>query len=92
LRRRVLMADKDDVDRGFAEAGWEPDGAFSEHLSIGNWGDLCIIAHWSTWKTDQPTFEIYDVERHVSHWVHEIPTPQQAATLLREHGRPSEDE
>lgn len=84
--------EKEKVDRGFANAGWEPDGTFSEHLSIGNSGDLCILAHWSTWETDAPTYELYDVVRHVSYWVHEVPTPEQAASLLEEHGEPTEEE
>jgi hypothetical protein len=85
------MVDKDKVDRVLAEAGWETDGTFSEHLTIGESGDLCVLVHRSTWETYQPTYELYDVGRHVSYWVHEIPTPEQAATLLGKHGEPPED-
>lgn len=84
------MTEKEKIDQGFANAGWEPDGTFSAHLSIGNSGDLCILAHWSTWNSEEPTFELYDVGQHVSYWVHEIPTPEQATTLLEEHGEPPE--
>ncbi len=82
------MVDKDNIDQELADAGWEPDGTFSEHLAIGESGDLCILVHRSTWGTDEPTYELYDVEREVSYWVHEIPTPERAAMLLEEHGEP----
>ena len=39
------MADKDKIDRELADAGWEPDGTFSEHLAIGNSDDLCVLPH-----------------------------------------------
>ena len=80
------MAAKDKGDRDLADAGWEPDGTFSEHLAIGESGHLCILAHRSTWETDEPAYELYDAGRHVSYWVHEILTPEQAAKLLEEHG------
>ncbi len=83
---------KDRIDRELAEAGWSTDGSFSEHLSIGNSGDLCVLVHRSTWETDEPAYELYDVGRHVSYWVHKVPTPDQAAVLLEEHGKPPEEE
>ncbi len=86
------MADKGKIDRKLEEAGWEADGTFSEHLAIGESGDLCVLVHRSTWETDEPAYELYDVERHVSYWVHEIPTPEQATELLEEHGKTPEDE
>ncbi len=86
------MADKDMINWKLAEAGWEPDGSFSEHLSIGNSGELCVLVHRSTWETDEPAYELYDVWRHVSYWVHEIPTPERAAMLLEEQGEPPEEE
>ena len=85
------MVDKDKIDRVLAEAGWETDGTFSEHLTIGETGDLCVLVHRSTWETDEPAYELYDVGRHVSYFVHEIPTPEQAATLLGKHWEPPED-
>jgi hypothetical protein len=83
---------KDRVDRELANAGWSTDGSFSEHLSIGNSGELCVLVHRSTWETDEPSYELYDVDKHVSFWVHEIPTPERAAALLEEHGEPPEEE
>jgi hypothetical protein len=50
------------------------------------------LVHRSTWETNAPAYELYDVDKHVSYWVHEIPTPEQAATMLEEHGRTPEEE
>ncbi len=80
------MADKGRIDRELVDTGWEPDGTFSEHLAIGESGDLCVLVHRSTWEADEPTYELYDVAQHVSYWVHEIPTPEEAAKLLEKHG------
>ena len=85
------MADQDKIDEELADAGWEPDGTFSEHLAIGESGDLCILVHRSTWDIDEPTYELYNVGQHISYWVREIPTPEQAAKLLEEHGKPPEE-
>ncbi len=85
------MVDKGRIDQELADAGWEPDGTFSEHLAIGESGDLCVLVHRSTWETDEPNYELYDAVQHVSYWVHEIPTPEEAAKLLGEHGEPSEE-
>jgi hypothetical protein len=86
------MADKDRIDRELADAGWEPDGTFSDYLAIGESGDLCVQVHRSTWESNEPTYELYDAGQHVSYWVHEIPTPERAAALLEEHGESSEEE
>ena len=86
------MADKAQIDRKLEEAGWEADGTFSEHLTIGESGELCGLVHRSAWETDEPTYELYDVGQHVSYWVHEIPTPEQAAKLLEKHGKTPEKE
>jgi hypothetical protein len=85
------MADQDKIGKELADAGWEPDGTFSEHLAIGESGDLCILVHRSTWETDEPAYELYNVGQHISYWVREIPTPEQAAKLLEEHGKPPEE-
>lgn len=89
-RDRTLSKDK--IDRELADAGWSTDGTFSEHLSIGESGDLCVLVHRSTWETDEPAYELYDVDKHLSYWVHEIPTPERAAVLLEEHGETPEEE
>ena len=38
------------------------------------------------------SYELYDVERHLSCWVREVSAPRQAAELLEEHGEPPEEE
>jgi hypothetical protein len=80
------------IDRELADAGWQTDGSFSEHLSVGNSGELCVLIHRSTWETDEPAYELYDVDRHVSCWVHKVPTPEDAAVLLEEHGETPQKE
>ncbi|CAA9423505.1 MAG: hypothetical protein AVDCRST_MAG37-100 [uncultured Rubrobacteraceae bacterium] len=83
---------KERIDRELQEAGWSTDGTFSEHLSIGESGELCVLVHRSTWEADEPAYELYDVRRHVSLWVREVPTPEKAAALLEEHGETPEEE
>ena len=79
---------KDRIDQELAEAGWETDGSFSEHLAIGNSGDLCVLVHRSTWETDEPAYELYDVGRNVSYWVHEVPRPTRLLSCWRSTGNP----
>jgi hypothetical protein len=75
-----------------ASAGWEPNGTFSDHLVIGNKGDLClIIPSWVEGSND-PMYEIHDVRRNLSYWVREIPSPVEAVELLQKHGGPPEEE
>jgi hypothetical protein len=85
------MADAEEIERGLGEAGWKTDGNFSEHMIIGECGELCVLIHRSTHKTDEPTYELYDVDRHVSYWVHKVPTPEHPAMLLEEHGETPEE-
>ena len=84
-----------DKERLFQEvdsAGWEPHGTFSDHLVIGNKGDVClIIPSWVEGSND-PVYELHDVEKNLSYWVQQIPIPQKAAEVLREHGGPPEEE
>lgn len=84
------MVDQEKIERGFVDAGWQLDGGFSEHLVIGNDDNLSILANLRFWERDAPIYELYDVERHLSYWVKEVPTPQRAATLMEEHGEPPE--
>jgi hypothetical protein len=92
VMNQVTTLGKDRIDRELAEAGLETNGTFAEHLTIGNSGDLCVLVHRSTWETDEPAYELYDVDKHVSYWIHEIPTPERAAALLKEHGETPEEE
>ncbi len=86
----MLVQEK--IEREFADAGWAVDGGFSHHLTLGNSGDLSILAHRRTRGTDDPTYELYDVKRHLSCWVKEVPTPQRAVVLVEEHGETPEEE
>jgi hypothetical protein len=80
------------IEQGFANAGWELDGTFSEHLVIGYDGDLSILVDLRSWDHNDPAYELYNVERHLSYRVKEIPTPRRAATLIEKHGEPPEEE
>jgi len=78
--------DEQQIQREFARAGWELDGSFSEHLTIGYTEDLSIIAYRQDWETGDPEFQLCDHENDLSCWVREIVTPQRAVQLLREYG------
>ena len=83
---------KEEIKQSLIEAGWQLDDGFSGHLVIGEDHDLSVLVPRWAWDTRDPAFELCDRERGVSHWVREIPTPRQAATLLYEHGgEPEED-
>lgn len=86
--------DPKEIKQRFTSAGWDIDDSFSEHLVIGCRGDdLSIVAHEEVFETaEEPLFEIFDHEQYATHWVQEIPTPQQALQLLRKHGEPPEEE
>ena len=73
-------------------AGWKVDGSFSEHLVIGNKGELCLIIPSWVEGSNEPVYELYDVKKDVSYWVRDIPSPENAAELLQEHGGPPEEE
>jgi hypothetical protein len=80
---------KEQIEQRFANAGWDLDGSFAEHLVIGYNGErISLLADKESWETDEASFEILDHDEMLSYWVHEVPTPDQAAQLLREHTRP----
>jgi hypothetical protein len=84
--------DREAIEQSFASAGWEIDGGFSEYLIIGYNGDgLSILAYREGWETEDPVFELINHERNLTYEVQEIPTPQQAAQLLQEHGQSPEE-
>jgi hypothetical protein len=87
-----IMKAQEDIEQGFADAGWQLDGSFSEHLVIGHHGTLSILAHLRSWDYNVPTYELYDVQRHLSYRVREIPTPQRAGMLIQEYGEPPDEE
>jgi hypothetical protein len=82
----------EELQQSFANAGWDLDGSFEDHLVIGYSGDgISILAHKEAWDTDDPVFELLDHERMLTYWVKEIPSPQQAQELLEEYGQPPEE-
>ena len=86
--------DPKEVERNFANAGWNIDNGFSGHLVIGYSGDtLSLIAGRKEVfesAATKPHFEIIDHVRDLTYWVSEIPTPRQAQQLLQEHGESPE--
>jgi hypothetical protein len=85
--------DQEEIEQRLANAGWDLDGSFSEHLIIGCSGEnISLLAHKEAWETDEPLFEIIDHQRLQSYWVREVPTPYQAAKLLEEYGHPPAEE
>ena len=83
---------QEEIQQGFADAGWKLDGSFYKHLIIGCTEDLSILAYRRVWETGTPEFQLCDHGNDLSYWVREIPTPQRAAELLRQHGEPQKDE
>ena len=87
--------DPQEIKQRFASAGWHIDDSFLGHLVIGYSGEntLSVVAHpEEVFETaEDPLFEIIDHEQYVNHWLREIPTPSQAAQMLREHGEPLEE-
>ena len=83
----------EEITQRFTDAGWDIDDSFSGYLIIGFSGDnLSIVAHDEggedapAGQTEEHVFELLDHERNLTYWVKEMPTPQQAQTLLEEHG------
>jgi hypothetical protein len=82
------------IEQRFVRAGWELDGSFSEHLIVGHDGDsLSILDYPQAGETEEdPVFELIDHERNLTYGIQEIPSPQQAAQLLRKHRQPPEED
>ena len=85
---------REEIENCFFRAGWYLDGGFSGYLVIGcNDGGLSILAPQEAWETDEdPVFELVDHERDLTYGVGEIPTPEEAREMLREHGQPPAEE
>jgi hypothetical protein len=84
---------KQAIEQSFTRAGWELDGSFSEYLAIGcNGESLSILAYPQAREPEDPVFELIDHESNLTYGVQEIPSPQQAAQLLQEHGQPPEED
>jgi hypothetical protein len=73
---RRHKVNREEIERRFADAGWELDGSFSEHLVIGCSEDtVSLLAHQEVWGEDDSIFEILDHDQMLNSWVREIPTP-----------------
>jgi len=80
---------QEEIEQGFAEAGWELDGSFYEHLTIGYTEELSILTYPQAWEeSGNLEFQLCDHENNLSCWVKEIVTPERAAQLLLECGEP----
>ncbi len=84
---------QEEIEQGFAEAGWELDGSFYEHLTIGYTEELSILAYpQASEESGNLEFQLCDHENNLSCWVKEIVTPERAAQLLQEYGEPVPEE
>jgi hypothetical protein len=85
---------QEEIQKGFADAGWELDGSFYKHLIIGYTEGLSILAYRQAWEAeeDNPQFQLCDHDNDLTYWVKEIPTPRKAAKLLEEYGEPMIEE
>ena len=83
--------DREILEQELTRAGWEVDSTFSEHLAIGNAGNLCILIPEQSWQGADPMYELYDVGKNTACWVRMIPTPLRAEMLLEEHGETPEN-
>ncbi len=82
------------IEQSFTRAGWDIDRSFLEYLTIGCNGDgLSILAYsQEAREPEDPVFELIDHESNLTYGVQQIPSPQQAELLLREHGQPPEED
>ena len=67
-------------------AGWEVSYHSSQHLLVGSFGNLKILAHQDLTQSEDPTFQIIDEKRGWTYWVRVIISPHVAQVLLWEHG------
>ena len=82
----------EEIEQAMEEAGWEIDAGFSAYLLVGNNSTLSILAHRWVWDSEDPVFELSDEATDLTYWVREIPTPDEAQELIKEHGRAAQEE
>jgi hypothetical protein len=91
-RKRILEAlvlTREEIVGWFQNAGWWVAAwVGGEDALVGQSHDLLILAHESEMGSPDPVFELYDGRFGLSYQVRVVPTPRQAAVLLREHGGP----
>lgn len=83
---------RENIERIMEEAGWKLDAGFRNRLVIGHDSVVSLLAYPWAWEDDDPAFEISHEEKDTTYWVREIPTPQQAITLIEEYGGPPGEE
>jgi len=85
---KTLPLTREEVVDWFENAGWWVAGwAGDEDALVGHSDDgLLILAHESEMGSPDPAFELYDGRFGLTYRVRVVPTPRQAAVLLREHG------
>ena len=84
----------EEIEQRLTSAGWNIDHSFSGYLVIGYSGYHLSILPYDRGVEENENdhlFEILDHMSNITYWVREIPTPQQASQLLREHGKPPEE-
>jgi hypothetical protein len=83
---------REEIEQRLASAGWSIDGGFAEYLVLRYSGDeMSLLSHPETWGDDDPVFVILDHDRVITHSVCGVPTPLQAAKLLQDHGKVSDE-
>lgn len=75
LRTRLLIS----VPGEDPLIGDGPDEA-TQNISVAVWP--------SFWNVENSLFDLYDADRNVTVWTTRIPTPEEAARILAEHGVP----
>jgi hypothetical protein len=85
---KTFLLTREELVGWFENAGWSVAGwAGDEDALVGHSDDgLLILAHESEMGSPDPAFELYDGRLGWRYWVRVVPTPRQAAVLLREHG------
>lgn len=85
---KALLLTWEEVAKWFEKAGWLlATWAGDEEALVGHADDgLLILAQESEIESTDPTFELYDGKPGLVYRVRVVPTPRQAAVLLREHG------
>ncbi len=84
---------REEVREAFEKAGWRISERTDYHSLVGEAEDtsLSLLAREEVIGAADPTFEIVDRETNAVRRVRAIPTPTQAAALMKEHGGAPEE-